>query len=157
MSKYPVSITAAEAPLRLKPSNYPEPFFSRMAGRLKRPLGDLFGLANFGVNLTALRPGAVLALRHAHSKQDEFVYILQGSPTLLNGAGRTPLTPGDCAGFKAGTGDGHCLINETDADVVYLEVGDRSSGDEVVYAEDDLQAVMVDGKWVYAHKDGTPY
>ena len=149
MSKYPVSITAAEAPLRLKPSNYPEPFFSRMAGRLKRPLGDLFGLANFGVNLTALRPGAVLALRHAHSKQDEFVYILEGRPTLLNDAGRALLAPGDCAGFKAGAG-GHCLINETDADVTYLEIGYRSP-------DDDLMAVMVDGKWRFAHKDGKPY
>jgi uncharacterized cupin superfamily protein len=156
MSSRPVSLRAAEAAPRVKPSNYPEPFASRMAGRVKRPLGDPFGLKNFGVNLTTLRPGAVSALFHAHSKQDEFVYILQGSPTLLNGAGRTPLAPGDCAGFEAGAG-GHCLLNETDAEVVYLEIGDRTAGDEVSYADDDLQAVMVDGKWRYAHKDGTPY
>jgi uncharacterized cupin superfamily protein len=78
---YPVAIVAAEAPLRAKPSNYPEPFASQMAGRRKQPLGDLFGLANFGVNLTQLLPGAASALRHAHTKQDEFVYILQGYPT----------------------------------------------------------------------------
>jgi uncharacterized cupin superfamily protein len=157
MPTYPVSIVAAEAPLRIKPSNYPEPFFSRMAGRLKRPLGELFGLANFGVNLTTLRPGAVSALRHAHSEQDEFVYILEGRPTLLTDAGRALLCPGDCAGFKSGTGDGHCLINETDTDVTYLEIGDRSPGDEGVYPDDDLKAVMVDGKWRFTHKDGSAY
>src|SRR3712207_9517630 len=85
----PVALVAAEAPPRTKPSNYPEPFASRMAGREKRPLGDLFGLTNYGVNLTRLEPGAVSALRHAHSKQDEFVYILEGHPTLITDAGET--------------------------------------------------------------------
>jgi len=154
---YPISVTAADAPPRVKPSNYPEPFFSRMGGRVKRPLGDLFGLVNFGVNLTILRPGAVSALRHAHSRQDEFVYILEGRATLVTGAGRTPLSPGDCAGFKSGTGDAHHLVNETESDVTYLEIGDRTQGDEGSYPDDDLQAVMVDGQWRYAHKDGTPY
>src|SRR4029453_19159031 len=102
-----VAVVAAEAPARAKPSNYPEPFASRMAGRQKCPLGDLFGLTNFGVNLTKLAPGAVSALRHAHTRQDEFVYILQGHPTLHTDEGLTPLGPGMCAGFKAGTGNGH--------------------------------------------------
>ncbi|HET7064131.1 MAG TPA: cupin domain-containing protein [Rudaea sp.] len=156
-AKYPVAIRAADAPARVKPSNYPEPFASRMAGRQKRPLGDLFGLANFGVNLTRLAPNAVSALRHAHSRQDEFVYILQGNPTLHTDDGRTRLSPGMCAGFKAASGDGHHLINETAQDVVYLEVGDRTAGDEGSYPDDDLTAVAVDGKWRFAHKDGTPY
>lgn len=153
----PVALAAAQAPLRAKPSNYPEPFASRMAGRQKRPLGDLFGLTNFGVNLTHLAPGAVSALRHAHSRQDEFIYILQGHPTLHTDEGRTPLAPGDCAGFAAGTGNGHRLVNETAQDVIYLEVGDRTEGDEAVYPDDDLKAVRFDGRWRFAHKDGTPY
>jgi len=153
----PVALAAAQAPLRAKPSNYPEPFASRMAGRQKRPLGDLFGLKNFGANLTHLAPGAVSALRHAHSRQDEFIYILQGHPTLYTDAGRTPLAPGDCAGFAAGSGNGHRLVNDTAQEVVYLEVGDRTAGDEVAYPDDDLQAVQLDGQWRYAHKDGTPY
>jgi uncharacterized cupin superfamily protein len=153
----PVALVAADAPLRVKPSNYPEPFASRMAGRAKRPLGDLFGLANFGVNLTRLAPGAQSALRHAHSRQDEFVYILEGAPTLVTDAGRTALAPGMCAGFKAGTGDAHCLVNETDTDVVYLEIGDRTPGDEGVYPDDDLMAELVDGRWRFVHKDGAPY
>lgn len=154
---HPVAIFAAEAPLRARPSNYPEPFASRMAGRQKRPLGDVFGLANFGVNLTRLLPGAVSALRHAHSRQDEFVYILQGYPTLHTDEGRTRLSPGMCAGFKAGSGNGHHLINETADPVVYLEVGDRTPGDEGSYPDDDLKALMVDGQWKFAHKDESPY
>ncbi len=151
------AILATDAPPRVKPSVYPEPFASQMAGRLKRPLGDLFGLTNFGVNLTRLRPGAVSALRHAHSRQDEFIYILEGCPTLHTDEGATPLRPGMCAGFKAGTGNGHRLINETTEDVLYLEVGDRTPEDAATYPDDDIQARLVQGAWVFTHKDGSPY
>jgi uncharacterized cupin superfamily protein len=156
-AKRPVALLAAEAPPRPFRTNYPEPFASRMAGRDKRPLGDLFGLANFGVNITRLAPGGCSALRHAHTKQDEFIYILEGSPTLVTDAGRTALHPGMCAGFKAGSGDAHCLVNETGADVVYLEIGDRTAGDAVDYPDDDLAVVTVDGQRRMAHKDGAPY
>jgi uncharacterized cupin superfamily protein len=155
--RHPVSLRAEEAPSRTKPSNYPEPFASRMTGRLKKPLGDLFGLVNFGVNLTTLAPGAASALRHAHSRQDEFIYILQGQPTLHTDEGLTKLSPGMCAGFAHGTGNGHRLLNETTEEVVYLEVGDRTPGDEGSYPDDDLRAELVDGKWRFTHKDGTPY
>ena len=155
--KHPVAVTASDAPARTKASNYPEPFASRMAGRQKHPLGDLFGLTRFGVNLTKLAPNAVSALRHAHTKQDEFVYILQGHPTLHTDEGRTPLSPGMCAGFKAGTGNAHRLVNETAEEVVYLEVGDRTPGDAGSYPDDDLQALLVDGNWKFVHKNGTPY
>jgi uncharacterized cupin superfamily protein len=153
----PIAIKASDAPARTKPSNYPEPFASRMAGRQKRPLGDLFGLTNFGVNLTRLAPNAVSALRHAHSKQDEFIYILQGHPTLHTDEGCTQLSPGMCAGFKASTGNGHHLSNETSEDVLYLEIGDRTPGDEGSYPDDDLKALLEDGLWKFVHKDGTPY
>ena len=156
--KPPVAIVVSDVPPRAKLSNYPEPFFSRMAGRDKRPLGDLFGLTNFGVNLTRLKPGGgSSALRHAHTKQDEFVYILEGEPTLITDAGRTALKPGMCAGFKAGSGDAHHLVNETDEHVVYLEIGDRTDGDAVTYPDDDLAVVTIDGRRRMAHKDGTPY
>lgn len=154
---FPVAIAANEAPARTKPSNYPEPFASRMAGRTKLPLGDLFGLTNFGVNLTRLAPKSVSALRHAHTRQDEFIYILQGHPMLVTDEGKTPLSPGMCAGFKAGSGNGHCLLNESQDEVVYLEIGDRSPGDEASYPDDDLKAELVEGKWKFFHKDGTPY
>ena len=154
---HPVAVRAAAVPARTKPSVYPEPFASRMAGREKRVLGDLFGLSHFGVNLVHLAAGSVSSLRHAHTRQDEFVYILEGSPTLHTDEGQTRLQPGDCAGFRAGTGNGHCLRNDTDAPVVYLEVGDRTPGDEGHYPDDDLKAVMGEAGWRFLHKDGTPY
>lgn len=156
-NQLPVAILAAEAAPRTKPSSYPEPFASRMVGREKRPLGDVFALTNFGVNLTRLAPNAGSALRHAHSKQDEFIYILEGSPTLITDAGETQLFRGMCAGFKAGTGNGHQLLNRTTEDVVYLEVGDRTAGDSAIYPDDDIQALFVNGAWQFSHKDGTPY
>jgi len=154
---YPIAIFAYEAPKRVRLSTYPEPFASRMAGRQKHPLGDLFGLTNFGVNLTRLQPNGISALRHTHSKQDEFVYILQGYPTLHSDEGMTRLSPGMCAGFKAGTRNAHRLINETLEEVIYLEIGDRTSGDEGTYPDDDLKVRLVEGKWQYFHKNGTPY
>ena len=153
----PAALRAADAPPRTKPSNYPEPFFSRMAGREKRPLGDLFGLTNFGVNLTRLMPGGESALLHRHTRQDEFVYILEGRPTLVTESGEAVLEPGMCAGFPAG-GEAHQLVNRTDDEVVYLEIGDRTPGDEGSYPRDDLKAVLgPDGKWVFTRRDGTPY
>lgn len=153
----PVVVTAADVPPRRRPSSYPEPFASMMAGREKRALGDVFGLANVGVNLTRLAPGAASALRHAHSRQDEFVYVLQGHPTLHTDVGATVLGPGQCAGFRAGTGNAHRLRNDTGEDVVYLEVGDRTPGDAAIYPDDDLTARWADGRWQFSHKDGTPY
>ncbi len=157
-SKYPVAILAPEAPLRIRPSIYPEPFASRIGGREKRPLGDLFGLSNFGVNFTRLAPGGSSAIRHAHSRQDELVYILEGHPTLVTDAGETLLRPGMCAGFKAGTGDGHHMVNRTESDVSYLEIGDRSTGDDVNYPDDDMKFVVgADGKRQIVRKDGSAY
>lgn len=143
----PVAVEATQVAPRTQLSNYPEPFASRMAGREKRALGDVFGLSNFGVNLTKLLPGAVSALRHAHSRQDEFIYILQGHPVLITDAGETQLSPGMCSGIKAGTGNGQQLLNRSSEEVMYLEIGDRSVGDSAVYPDDGLQAVLVDGEW----------
>lgn len=153
----PIAIRALDAPPRTRKSVYPEPFASLMEGRVKQPLGDLFGLANFGVNLVRLAPGGASALRHAHTKQDEFIYVVSGHPTLQTDEGRTPLAPGMCAGFKAGTGNGHRLVNESGEEAVYLEVGDRTPGDAVTYPDDDLKGDFIDGQWHFTHKDGTPY
>ena len=157
-AKYPAAIVALDAALRAKASSYPQPFAARVAGREKRPLGDVFGLSNFGVNLTVLRPGASSALRHAHAKQDEFVYILSGNPLLVDDSGEVELAPGMCAGFKAGTGNGHQLVNRGGEDVVYIEVGDRTPGDSVTYPDDDLVAGLgADGTWQFTRKDGSRY
>lgn len=156
-SNVPIAISAAATPLRTRPSNYPEPFASRMSRRQKRPLGDIFGLKNFGVNLTVIEPGGESALLHRHSRQDEFIYILQGAPTLITDRGELQLSPGMCAGFPA-HGLAHHLANRTNELVVYLEIGDRTPGDEVVYPSDDLAAILDSaGKWRFAHKDGALY
>ncbi|MBW3098611.1 cupin domain-containing protein [Pseudohoeflea coraliihabitans] len=153
----PLAIRAADAPARQKPSNYPEPFASRMAGRHKHPLGDLFGLTNFGVNLTRLEPGAETALLHRHSRQDEFVYVLEGAPTLVTDTGEIDLQPGMCSGFKAG-GLAHHIVNRSDRPAVILEIGDRRPGDSGEYPKDDLVAALgSDGAWIFTRKDGTPY
>jgi uncharacterized cupin superfamily protein len=156
-SAAPIALQADQAPLRTKPSNYPEPFASRVKGREKRPLGDLFGLTHFGVNLTRLAPGAISALRHAHTRQDEFIYVLQGYPTLVTDEGATQLSPGMCAGFKCATGNAHQLVNLSSEDVVYLEVGERTPGDVGSYPDDDLVAEQLDGQWRFTRKNGTPY
>ncbi|MGJ8532170.1 MAG: cupin domain-containing protein [Alphaproteobacteria bacterium] len=150
------AIAALDVAVRSKPSVYPDPFGARVAGRIKRQLGDFFGLQNFGVNLTELSPGAQSALLHRHSRQDELIYILEGTPTLRMEDGEQLLQPGMCAGFPAG-GTAHHLINRTKTTVRYLEIGDRRPGDEGSYPEDDLQAVMEEGKWVFRHKDGSAY
>ena len=159
MATYPVALEAAKVAPRTKKTIYPEPFATRVGDRIKRPLGDQFGLTIFGVNLTTLKPGAISALRHAHTKQDEFVYILEGTPVLVTDEGETQLKPGMCAGFKAGTGNAHHLVNRGKHDVVYIEIGDRTAGDSASYPDDDLVTVKSpDGQSrVFHHKDGTPY
>jgi uncharacterized cupin superfamily protein len=153
----PIAISALDIPARAAVSFYPEPFLSRVDGRQKRQLGEFFGLKNFGVNLTRLAPNAVSSLRHSHAKQDEFVYVVSGHPTLHTDQGRVRLAPGMCAGFRAGTGNAHHLLNETTEEVLYLEMGDRTPDEQVTFPDDDLQFVRSDGKAQFAHKDGTPY
>jgi len=155
--KKPVALRALDVPEQARKTNYPPPFAARVEGRIKRRLGDAFGLVNFGVNLTTLRPGSVSALRHGHARQDEFVYIVAGDPVLVTDAGETPLHPGDCAGFRAGTGDAHHLVNRTSSDVHYLEIGDRTPGESVVYPDDDVAMAEIGGRMQFTHKDGTPY
>ncbi len=153
----PRAVAAADVAPRSRRSNYPEPFASRVAGREKRALGDVFGLINFGVNLTRLAPGAQSALLHRHSRQDEFIFILEGAPTLVTEDGEMELGPGMCAGFHAG-GVAHHLVNRTDTDALYLEIGDRTANDRADYPADDLAAQLEpDGRWRFFHKDGRAY
>lgn len=156
MRKSPIRAEDVEG--RKGQSVYPAPFAAVVAGRTKRKLGDVFGLANFGVNLTRLDPGAASALVHSHAAQDEFVYVLEGTATLVFGDEEFELGPGDCMGFKAGTGIAHQISNRSDGIVSYIEIGDRTPGDAAAYPRDDLVARQdPEGKWGFSHKDGTPY
>jgi uncharacterized cupin superfamily protein len=139
-------------------STYPtEQLRSRVAGRCKRVLGDALGLQNFGVNLVTLEPGAASALRHWHTRQDEFIYVLEGELILVTEQGEQLLNPGSCAGFPAGKADGHQLINRSTGTATYLEAGDRLPGDSAHYPDDDLQAIDQPVRYGFLHKDGSPY
>lgn len=138
-------------------TNYPEPYRQRVAGRAKRRLGDALGLKNFGVNLTTISPGGQSALRHWHTAQDEFIFIVSGELVLVSDGGEQILTAGMAAGFAAGAADAHHLVNRSARDATYLEVGDRTAGDAVSYPDDDLQARLEDGRWKMLRKDGTSY
>ena len=133
--------------------SYPKEFASVIEGREKQRLGDAIGLTQFGVNLLTLKPGVWSSQRHWHTKEDEFVYVLEGEVTLVTDAGEEVLRAGDCAAFKAGDPDGHHLINRSGRNAVVLEIGSSISGDEADYPDIDLRA-HDDG---YSHKDGTPY
>lgn len=149
-------IDPENAPKRVG-TGYPAPFAEPCKPRVKWRLGDAAGLKNFGVNLTELPPGTWSSQRHWHTKQDEFIYIVEGELTLVTDAGETLLKPGMCAGFPAGKPDGHHLINRSAHKAVYLEVGDRTPGDEADYPDIDMEIRLIDGELRFIHRDGTPY
>jgi len=135
---------------------YPTPFDKPCRARGRTKLGDVAGLTQFGVNQLRLPPGAWSSQRHWHEKEDEFIYVLSGEVVLVTDAGEEILKAGDCAGFKAGSRDGHHLQNRSAADALILEVGTRTGADRGEYSDIDL-AFDTAGPALYLHKDGTPY
>jgi len=151
-------ISAKQVPEYSAISLYPEPFASMVKNRTRRKLGDYFGLTHFGVNFTTLAPGSISALKHHHSNQDEFIYIISATPILVYGDDEFLLSPGDCFGFKANSGIGNQLLNRTSTDVTYIEVGNRLPADSVEYPDDDLALIQkADGSSAVLHKDGSSY
>ncbi|GAX41256.1 cupin domain-containing protein [Tolypothrix sp. NIES-4075] len=136
---------------------YPDEFKPLMAGRVKQALGNAAGLKNFGVNLVTLAPGSCSALRHWHTRQDEFIYVIEGEITLITNEGEQILKRGMMAGFPAGEENGHHLVNKSEGMVVYLEIGDRTPGDRGNYPDDDIIAQSTPDGWMFTHKDGTLY
>jgi uncharacterized cupin superfamily protein len=138
-------------------SNYPEPYRQAVAGRQRLRLGNAAGLDQFGVNLTTLKPGAWSSQRHWHEAEDELVYVLEGELVLCEDAGEIVLRPGDAAGWKANSGNGHCLINRSGRDAVFLEIGTRSTHERVVYPDIDMRVERDASGSRYLHKSGEPY
>jgi uncharacterized cupin superfamily protein len=136
-------------------TGYPEPFNAQSAERMRQRLGDAGGLRDFGINLTRLPPGSWSSQRHWHSHEDEFVYVLDGELTLIEDGGQSILRAGDCAAFPKGTGNGHHMINKSDAMAVYLEIGSRQPDDVTTCSDVDMVSSNADGRFL--HKDGTPY
>lgn len=139
-------------------STYPEPFRSRVLPREKRALGDALGLTKFGVNLTTLPPGKESSMRHFHTREEELVFVVEGEVMLRTDEGEQLLTAGMCAGFPAGTRNGHQLVNRSDRPARYLEISNRDPEDSVEYTDVDLAYQKApDGSPRYSRKDGTPY
>jgi len=154
MKVKPPALDCADVPAK-SGSDHPAPY--RLSGREKRALGDALSLTRFGVNLVRLPPGAPATQRHWHTRQDEFVYVLAGELVLITEGGEQVLGAGMAAGFPAGVPDGHVLVNRGAQDALYLEVGDRTPGDEVVYPDIDLEVRWIGGEERFVRKDGTPY
>ena len=138
-----------------KGSGYPAEFAGPCAERVRKRLGDAGGLTDFGVNLMRLPPGGWSSQRHWHSHEDEFVWLLEGELVLVEDAGETSLRAGDCAAFPKGSGNGHHMINRSDKDAVYLEVGSRQADDVTTCSDIDMMSANADGR--FTRKDGTPY
>jgi uncharacterized cupin superfamily protein len=149
-----IDITALPTDTR---TGYPAPFDRVTVGRARKRLGNAAGLDQFGVNLTTLKPGAASALRHWHENEDELVYVLEGELMLIEDEGEIVLKPGDAAGFKANSRNGHHLVNRTQRDAVYLEIGTRAERERVVYPDVDLLVARDDEGMRYTHKNGEPY
>jgi uncharacterized cupin superfamily protein len=147
-------IEIAAVPERIG-SGYPPPFDGPCAKRVRQRLGNAGGLTDFGVNLMRLPPGNWSSQRHWHSHEDEFVYVLEGEVTLIEDGGETVLRAGDCAAFAKGSGNGHHLVNKSDATAVYLEVGSRQAADVTTCSDVDMMSANTDGR--FTRKDGTPY
>ncbi|HXY98088.1 MAG TPA: cupin domain-containing protein [Steroidobacteraceae bacterium] len=146
---------AALSVTALNRSGYPEPYRSRVLPREKRRLGDVFGLTRIGINHTTLPPGKESALRHWHTHEDEFVYVLEGELVLRTEGGEQRLAAGTCAGFPAGIADGHQLINRGDRPAVYLEISNRDPEDGAHYSDPDVDLAYLRG--TFTRRDGTPY
>ena len=138
-------------------TNYPEPYRAAVAGRSRQRLGNAVGLDQFGVNLTRLKPGAQSAQRHWHAAEDEFVFIIEGTLVLCENDGETVLKVGDAAGFKAGVANGHCLVNRSGEDAVFLEIGTRAVREQAEYPDIDLRVAKDENGMSYTRKSGEPY
>lgn len=138
-------------------SGYPAPYADAMEGRSSLRVGDAGGLTQFGANIVILAPGARSSLRHWHENQDEFVIVLQGACTLIEDDGPTILQAGDCASFKAGVANGHCIANHTDHEARFLVIGTRTPTETAWYSDIDMMVRVENGQFNFTHKDGTPF
>ena len=149
-------VDIAKVPVR-SGSFYPAEFQAGCRGRHKQAIGDAVGLTQFGVNISRIEPGQASALRHWHEQEDEFIYMLEGELVLVEDGGETVLKPGDAAGFKAGSGNGHRLVNRSKRDAIYFEVGSRAKSERVHYPDDDLEMARDEHGRRCLHKNGEPY
>ena len=136
----------------------PEPFASEIGPFQRKRLGDFFGLMQMGIHHEIIPPGSKTSLFHWHSKSEEFVYVLSGTITLVTEEGELPMSEGMCIGIQPGTGEGHQLVNLSDASAELFVVGTRPENDQVNYPNHDLMWQQDgEGQWHACHKNGEKY
>ncbi len=142
-------------------SGYPEPYRSRVLPREKRALGDAVGLTKIGINHTTLAPGKESSMRHWHTHEDEFIFVLSGAVVVRTDGGEQVLTAGMCAGFPASVdgknGDGHQLVNRGIVPAVYLEISNRDPKDMAHYPDVDLVYHGAAAAVKFTRKDGSVF
>lgn len=134
-------------------SSYPEPYNLGSGNLSYLPLSTKGGLTQFGAYVETLHPGGQSSQMHWEEAEDEFLYLLTGTLTVVEDGVETLITPGDACVWPAGVPVAHCLKNHSDAPATYLIVGSRVAGNVAHYPGLDLIATP-DG---FTHLDGTPY
>ena len=138
-------------------TGYPPPYNKVVEGRSRKRLARAAGLTQYGVNICTLKPGAASSQRHWHENEDELVFVLEGEVTLCEDDGETILRSGDAAAWKAGVANGHCLINRSNRDAVFIEVGSRAARERAHYSDIDMNVERDDKGMHYTRKNGEPF
>ncbi len=112
------------------------------------------GLTQFGANIDTLAPGGFSSSRHWHDSEDELLFMLQGTATLIDDGGEHILTPGDAACWPHGCPDAHHLTNRTDAPCTYLVIGTRVAGDICTYPDSGSRQVNTATTWAVFNAGG---
>jgi uncharacterized cupin superfamily protein len=139
---------------KVQKTGYPPPHDEQVRGRWSQRLGQVFGLTDFGANVTTLEPGAWSSQRHWHQGEDELVVMLEGEATLVEDEGETILRAGDVAIFPKGIANGHHLINRSATPCRLIALG---KGLTAVCHYSDIDMIVDPASGNYTHRDGTPF
>lgn len=97
------------------------------------PLGYRLGLTRLGIHHERLLPGRRMSYPHAESAEEEFVYVLEGTPDAWINGELFRLKPGDAVAFPAGTGICHTFINNSDQEARFIVVGEANKDENRIY------------------------
>ena len=107
--------------------------------------GRHFGLERLGIHHERLLPGRRTSYPHAESAEEEFVYVIVGTPDVWLDGELHRLRAGDAVGFRAGTGICHSFLNNSAGEVRLLVVGEAHKPENrVFYPRNPEQATRKD-------------
>ena len=155
-TKRPNVLRAGSVPSVYCQNNYPATF-ANLGDAWDIALSDAGGLTQFGAFLETLHPGGQTSLRHWHEEEDEFLYVLDGTVTLLEDGGPQLIGPGTCVCWPAKVPNAHCLRNDGDQPATLFIAGSRLVEDACYYFDIDLYYSHHKKLRTFAHKDNTPY